>query len=92
MNKLSYDEALKQLKQLEVRQRAAKNIISRQGKFQFLVRSRQKVINENKPVINLLLSIIHAHKSARKLYAENYRLKQIVSGISTLKRGSNEKK
>ena len=78
MNKLSYDEALKQLKVLEVQQRAAKNIISRQGKFQFLVRSRQKVINENKPVINLLLSIIHAHKTARKLYAENYRLKKVV--------------
>ena len=78
MNNMSYDEALKQLKVLEAIQGQLKkdrNKFSGSWGSNFTRRCDYS-INTKKKKINLLLSIIHAHKAARRLYAENYRLKR----------------
>ena len=68
-NKLiSYEDAVKQLKDLEVLQRYAKI-----AKRSFLVLGKDesksaKKVHQNKLEINKLLTIIHLHKETRKMY------------------------
>jgi hypothetical protein len=78
MNNMSYEEALKQLKVLEAIQGKIKkdrNKFAGSWGSSFVSQSDYS-INTNKRKINMLLSVIHAHKAARRLYAENYRLKR----------------
>ena len=72
-NKLTYEEALEQLKRLERRQRLNKGMLrlAIRSRDDFDINFRKKIIIENCNLINLLLAIIHAHKPARKLYNEN---------------------
>lgn len=69
MNKLDYEAAKKRLKQEE-------KVIKIQKKFLKRARDPQlqsylrDCIRKKRDTINLLLSVIHAHKSARKLFGE----------------------
>ncbi len=83
MNNLSYEDALEILKVYESIQRKVKVDKNKYAKFlgNSFVGQAQCSINKNKVIINYLLSIIHAHKTARKLYAENYRLKKAMKGV-----------
>ena len=69
MNNLSYNEALNQLKQHEFAMKVQKKLL-KVSKGPELQRHVQELIRQNRNTINLLLSVIHAHKKARKLYGE----------------------
>ncbi len=66
-NKLTYKEALLELKVLERDQRTSKKYRKLKGNIQFDIQYR---IRDNKIKINYLLSIIHAHKTSRKMFSE----------------------
>lgn len=72
MNKkiISQDQASKRLKELEVKQRVLKAFRDHSFKFQKTqdASDYQLYILENKKEINMLLSIVHWHKMAKKLY------------------------
>ena len=76
-NKLiGYEEAKERLRLLEKCQRSDKKWISTPS----LLRNTKRIINmqirirDRKEEINLLLSIIHAHKQARKYYGKMKKL------------------
>jgi len=69
MNNLSYEEALKKLKLNESVIKVQKKLLQK-SKRPDIQRYVQELIRQNRNTINLLLSIIHAHKKARKLYGE----------------------
>ena len=65
---LSYEETLKQLKELELQQIFAK--VHKRG-FRVLGKDEAmaaKKVHENKKEINKLLTIIHLHKQTRKMH------------------------
>jgi len=67
---IGYDEAVERLKRLATIQRITKKS-SRKSRLPPLYREGyQRSIIKRKSDINLLLSIIDAHKKARKLYEE----------------------
>ena len=68
-NKLDYEAAKKRLKEEEKAVRIQKLLLKR-AKDSDLQRYIQGNIRKKRDTINLLLSVIHAHKSARKLYAQ----------------------
>lgn len=77
-NKMSYEEAVKELKLLASIQHYMKGL--RNGNVE-----DHKVLQENLRVrrkeINYLLSIIAAHKATRKLYADNLNLRDVIELI-----------
>ena len=73
-NKLTYEEAVEQLKILEVAQRKRKS--HRKTKISFMRSKLQEEMSIIKVDINLLLSVISAHKQARKLYGQVQELKR----------------
>ena len=80
---LGYDEAVGKLQELEKNQRLFKKIRLRSTR-QEMARD-QKHIESNKNIINMLLSIIAAHKQARKLFeqARYYKeMSMLVKGCS----------
>lgn len=72
MNKkiISQEQASKRLKELEVKQRVLKAFRDHSFKFQKTqdAADYQLYILENKKEINMLLSIVHWHKMAKKLF------------------------
>ncbi len=78
MNRMSYKEALDRLKKLEKLQRKYKLKRQNLSKIYGNTFVSNITYNINKRVIeiNYLLSIIHAHKLSRKLYAEVKFLKE----------------
>jgi|TARA_R110000851_G_scaffold308291_2_gene467116 hypothetical protein len=86
MNNMSYEEALRQLKVLEAIQGKVKKDRNKfagswGGSF---VSQSDNSININKRNINWLLSIIHAHKAARRLYAINNELLRKIKDLKGL--------
>jgi hypothetical protein len=79
MNKkvLSYEQAVEALKQLESEQIDEKRRLSKFGDRNGMMSGRQKGISDRRVIINLYVSIIAAHKQARKLYGKvNYNKKE----------------
>lgn len=75
MNKkiISQEQASKKLKELEVKQRRLKAFRDHSFKFQKTqdATDYQLYILQNKKEINMLLSIVHWHKMAKKLFANS---------------------
>jgi len=63
---LSYDDAVEELKKLEKFQRSVKK--RRRSTYNPLRTIHQARVSANKKEINILLSLIAAHKQARHLY------------------------
>lgn len=79
-NKLmSYEEAVKELKELEIYQRTAKDRKKCFSLFDLEESDVMKVVDINRRRINEILTIIHLHKQSRKLWAEKeyWKLKYI---------------
>lgn len=83
---MSYEQALLELRVLEKDQKYHKNKKKYVSKINWgtnklgqneAISNYQVYLNKNADKINLLLSIIHAHKAARKLYAEVSTLRKI---------------
>lgn len=72
-NNMSYEEAVEKLKELESVQRVMKYLSH--SEIESTNKTFTKEVIKTRYKINLLLSIIHAHKAARKLYGENQRLR-----------------
>ena len=83
MNNMSYEEAVKHLNLLSAVQAFMKQ-------FKYKDVEDHKVVQENLRVrrkeINYLLSIIAAHKKARKLYGK-LMYYETISGVSSTRRG-----
>jgi|VirMetMinimDraft_7_1064189.scaffolds.fasta_scaffold09758_3 hypothetical protein len=73
-NKLiKYEDAVKSLKQLEIKQRIAKVASRHHAALGLSESSQSKAVAENKKEINNILTIVHLHKQLRKQYAkDNY--------------------
>ncbi len=75
MNKkiISQEQASKKLKELEIKQRRLKAFRDHSFKFQKTqdATDYQLYILQNKKEINMLLSIVHWHKMAKKLFANS---------------------
>lgn len=63
---MSYEEAVKQLKVLEKYQRTTKKYRKSAGRFTKM--SMQRDLHLKTKEINMLLSLISAHKQARRMY------------------------
>ncbi len=88
-NKLmSYEDAVKNLKELEKDQRIAKDRRKCFSVFDIEESDVMKVVDINRRRINVILTIIHLHKQSRKLWAEKRKYKEMVSGVSRTTRGS----
>jgi len=85
---LSYDEAVKRLKDLESSQKFYKRILTKDKRPNELRALYQSQLILRKDKINTLLSLIDAHKRARKLYEEARYYKALALG----KMVGNEKK
>ena len=77
-NKMSYEEAVEQLKILTWIQHGMKKIRPTDVKNQRVIRENVRVRRRE---INYLLSVIAAHKATRKLYAENLNLRGVIELI-----------
>lgn len=91
---LSYDEAVETLKDLEKIQRSVKK--RRRSTTSTFRSIQQAKVSANKKEINILLSLIAAHKQARLLYGTLMEVKEHL-GMTTGERGLvdgalNEKK
>ena len=86
---MKYEEAVEKVKHLNLIQRLRKNSIIYGIKKGFqhkpAYKMYQRRIQEGKKEINLYLTIIKAHKQARKLYAE---VKRLESENATLVKGT----
>jgi len=70
-NKLmSYEDAVKRLRYLESKQKRYKSSYYRNNKSCRIRRYGQSEVSTNKESINQLLTIIHLHKKARKMYGK----------------------
>ena len=65
---LSYENLKELLKHIEIQQRLNKKIYSRKNCDTKLQSRYQKLANESRIAINVILSAIHHAKQARKLY------------------------
>jgi len=65
---ISYEEAVKQLKVLEIEQRYGKFLNSNYIGKKWTLSELQSRTSKNAKKINILLSIIVAHKQARRMY------------------------
>lgn len=70
---ISHQEASKKIKELEIKQRVLKAFRNHFFKFKRPedAADYQLYILQNKKEINMLLSIIHWHKKAKKLFANS---------------------
>lgn len=68
-NKLDYEAAKKRLKEEERVMRVRKRLL-RKATEKEDQQVMQDAVRKTRDTINLLLSVIHAHKSARKLFGE----------------------
>lgn len=76
INNISYEDAVKKVQMFSYLQRVAKRCRKLIGDNVVHTNELRSCMRDTKKEINLLLSIIHAHKSARKLYAENQALRK----------------
>ena len=67
---LNYEKAVKHLKQLELKQIKSKRDISKFGNKLFNKDDVKRGVAKRRVIINFVLSIIIAHKQARKLYGQ----------------------
>ena len=79
-NNMSYEEAVERIKGHSATQKAFKHL--RRSKIAGMRNLAQKSLQEFKPEINLLLSIIAAHKQSRKLYGVLREVQETL-GMST---------
>jgi hypothetical protein len=88
---IGYDEAVKKLKELGIQQMQYKKY---QRKTPTLCREWNKILQKNymsrKKDINMLLSIVSAHKEARRMYGIIRELRDTL-GLSTKERQLVEK-
>lgn len=75
LNNMSYNQSINAVKLNGVLMKVFKRLLKK-AKSPEDQRIAQQHITRVKREINLLLSVIHAHKAARKLYAENQRLRK----------------
>lgn len=101
-NNMTYEEAVEELRKLEITQKYHKHKKKYVSKINWgtnksgqnkAISDYQIYLNKTTDKINLLLSIIHAHKAARKLYAENKELRKMRKNMEDgwMKRSDLEK-
>jgi|TARA_R110001592_G_C12734785_1_gene710241 hypothetical protein len=83
---MDYDKAVKRLKECEIAMRYQKKLL-RLSKDAESQRYIQSAIFRNRSEINLLLSIVASEKKARKLWVEAKYYREMMSGVSSTKRG-----